>query len=197
MKKSILLFVLMVSVYTATYAQRSKAILFFKDGTEKEGFGKLNSQKQIKFRTERKAEVVKYSFDVLDRAKIYTNNGIHEYTLRMVKGDTVPTILEIVKIGRISLYKKVKEGMNTMQYGNGYGQTMSMHHYSIKNYYVQKEGEEMVTHLGSTGLFSKNFKKAASNYFGSCPKLAERINNKELKKSDILEIVRLYNKQCE
>ena len=83
--------------------------------------------------------------------------------------------------------------------GNGFGGGMHMtmgHSYNISSYYVRKENETEVTHLGSTSWISKNFKKAASNYFKDCPNLVEKLQNKEYKKKDIREIIDFYNEYC-
>lgn len=83
--------------------------------------------------------------------------------------------------------------------GGGYsggGMMMGGGYYSISNYYVKKDNDKEVTHLGSTGLFSKNFKKAASSYFSDCPSLVAKIQHKEFKKRHIEEIVAYYNTNC-
>ncbi|MCF6280409.1 MAG: hypothetical protein L3J14_08690 [Flavobacteriaceae bacterium] len=77
------------------------------------------------------------------------------------------------------------------------GGFVGMNSYTITSYYVSKHDEPLLTYLGAKGsLFSKNFKKAASEYFSDCPKLVWMIKNKELKKRDIVEIVDYYNKNC-
>ena len=43
---------------------------------------------------------------------------------------------------------------------------------------------------------TKSFKNRASTYFKDCPSLQTRIENKELKKEDLEEIVNFYNSSC-
>ncbi|RZS98804.1 hypothetical protein [Aquimarina brevivitae] len=183
------------------YSQRNKAILVFKDGTKIEGLAKINRAGIIKFRKAKGEKRVKYSFETLQYATLYDRDGGNTYFRLKVKGQSSPEILQRMQSGKVSLYKINTSGVNTMMMGGGagggFGAPMVMTTpYSINDYYVKKEGEEAVTHLGSTQLFSKNFKKAASDYFADCPVLVEKIQQREFKKKDIEAIVRFYNSQC-
>jgi hypothetical protein len=68
--------------------------------------------------------------------------------------------------------------------------------FTIKNYYLRKKHEKEVTHISSTHLFSKNFKKAATSYFEDCPDLVEKIATKEYRKRDIRAVIEFYNAKC-
>ena len=186
---------------SSAISQKYKGILVFKDSTSIEGLAKLKSSGEIVFRKSKKDKKVKYSFDSLQYAKLYDPDGIHKYYQIKVKGVPTPKILQLVQEGKVTLYKLNTTGMNTMNMGagagGGFGAPMPMtYHYSIDDYYVIKEGEKEVTHLGSTNLFSKNFKKAASDYFSDCPVLVEKIQQKEYKKKDIEAVIRFYNNNC-
>ncbi len=67
---------------------------------------------------------------------------------------------------------------------------------SSNNYYVSKSNTEEVFNLGDGTPFTKNFKKAASNYFKDCPTLFHLIKNNEYKIKDIVKIVEFYNENC-
>jgi hypothetical protein len=62
--------------------------------------------------------------------------------------------------------------------------------YSSERYVLQK-GDDVLKR--TKGL---NFKKDMQEYFSDCPKLAEKIENKEFRQYDLRSIVRFYNSQC-
>jgi len=182
MKKipSLLILVLMLCSLS-TYSQRTKAILYFKDGTQLTGLGKLKGASKVKFRKSRKDKAKKYHFKDLQKVKIYEGDNITTYEYLKVKGKNKYVVLEEVVLGKVALYKIVSQGQHVGFGMGGFGGAgggmvsgMGMS-YTIKNYYVRKKNEREVTHLGSTNLFSKNFKKAASTYFKSCPDLVKKI----------------------
>jgi len=185
------------------HSQRTRAALVLKDSTVLKGLGKINSVGLVKFRTTRKDKPSYYTFDQLQTVTLYEGDGIHTYVHKKIKNKSEPKILRIAKQGKVSLYKLVNERYNYAPAinsggnfgGAGFGGFGS--HYSIKHYYIQKENEDAATYLGSTSIFSKNFKKAALQYFADCPVLIEKIQNNEYKKRDITAIVGFYNKNCE
>lgn len=64
------------------------------------------------------------------------------------------------------------------------------------HYYLGKKGQTEVIHIGFPNSFSKNFKKITEDYFGSCPILFAKIDNREFERSDIQGIVNFYNNEC-
>ncbi len=199
MKSIYLLIILFMIAFSSAFSQNTKAVLIFKDGTSQEGLAKITASGLVKYRKAKGEKRVKYNFDKFEYIKLYESNGINNYVRRKVKGQLQPKILQVVTKGKVTLYKVNSSGMTPMNMGGpgGFGAAPVMyHHYSINSYYVQKEGEQVVTHLGSTELFSKNFKKAASTYFQDCSELVEKIQNKEYKKKDIENVVRFYNERC-
>ncbi len=200
MKKNIALLILFTGISVSTYAQRTEAIVYFKDGTKQEGLGKLISQNRVKFKKTRREKPVKYQFDILDKVVINEGGDTYEYVSRVVKDIEQPRVLELLEQGgKVSLFRVVNQGYNPNMgmagggAGTGFGPMTGTGYYSISNYYVQRSDEDKVTHLGSTHIFSKNFKKAASDYFQDCPALVEKIQNRAFKKRDIKEIVIYYN----
>ena len=57
--------------------------------------------------------------------------------------------------------------------------------------YILQKGDDVLKR--TKGL---NFKKDMQEYFSDCPKLAEKIENKEFRQYDLRSIVRFYNSQC-
>ncbi len=64
------------------------------------------------------------------------------------------------------------------------------------DYFVGKKNEEKLQLINSESFLYKNFRKTLSSYFHDCHVLVEKIQNKEFKKRDILEIVEFYNENC-
>lgn len=193
-----LLIIVVFAALLNVQAQRTKAELTFKDGTVKEGLGKLVGNK-IKFRANRNEKTIKYHFSLLKQAKIYYQDNISIYVYLEAENTKKPRVLEEVAIGKVSLYRTATQGY--APYAGSHGGFGGVgftggHSYSIKNFYVREEHEEKVTHLGSNQLFTKNFKQAASNFFKDCPTLAQKIQNKTLKKRDLIAIVEYYNQDC-
>jgi hypothetical protein len=150
----------------------------------------------VKFKT-KDSKALKYHFRDLKKVII----GDDSYVYLKVKGDDSYEVLEEVILGKMNLYQKVTEGhmVGAPMGGGGFGSAPMMgagHSYSISNYYVRKSDEVKVTHLGSTNLFSKNFKKAASAYFSDCPGLVSKIQSRKFKKRHIEDIVIYYNTSC-
>lgn len=183
-----------------THAQRTKAILTFKDGTTKTGLGKIIGN-DVKFKTNKKDKAIKYNFTNLESVKIYSNSTVTTYVSVKVKGFKEPVILQPLRQGKVNLYEEITVAYRTGGFmNNGFGNTAYSgvgYAYNINNFYVKKENETEAFHLGSNQLFSKNFKLAASTYFKDCPELVKKIESKEFKKKHIKEIVEFYNKQCD
>lgn len=202
-KLQLISFLLTIFLSSTLYAQRTKAILFFKDGTQITGLGKLKGANKVKFRKTRKDKAKKYDFKNLEKVKIYEADDIITYVYLKIKGKNKYKVLEQVVVGEVMLYKIVAQGQHAgvgmggfggAGGGMGFGMGTS---FTIKNYYVKRKNDQEVTHLGSTSLFSKSFKKAAGNYFKDCLNLVKKIQNKEYKKRDIREVVEYYNTECE
>ncbi|WP_378188289.1 hypothetical protein ACE939_07460 [Aquimarina sp. W85] len=184
--------------YNPVYAQRSTAILTYKDGKQLIGLGKIRASGKIKFKKEKKDKAQDFSFDSIARATIHEPYGMVHYVQRRVRGTNTYVVVELVKQGVVTLYRTYDRSYRTMrgepdQFGSGFVTSGSA---PIKNYYVHKEGEIGITHLGSNQIFSKNFKKVASAYFKDCPVLVNKIETREYRKRDVKEILSFYIEHC-
>jgi hypothetical protein len=92
--------------------------------------------------------------------------------------------------GEVSLYK-----MDFTRNSNfGGGMTMSSNH---SEYYVSKNGSDVVTTFNASGIFIENgFRKKSRVFFKDCPELVKMINDKTWKMKDIPKIVLYYNSEC-
>ncbi|MDC1324787.1 hypothetical protein N8216_02040 [Flavobacteriaceae bacterium] len=185
------------------HAQKSKAVLTFKDGTVKKGFGVLVSRDRVKFRTKRKSKPIKYHFKRLETVKITEKKESHTYTYVPIKNKDKPRVLEVKVAGDLSLYELSRTHVGGGHFGGvggaggfGGGGFTPVYVYNINNFYVRKTGQKAATHLGSNQLFSKNFKKAAATYFKDCPSLVKKIQSRTFKKRDLEKIVNYYNNKC-
>lgn len=201
-KKLFLLILFLITLSFDIVGQNTEAILIFKDGTKVIGLGKLKRGDIIKFRKNKNEKAVKYHFKELEKVTIMEDSRKVIYVYLKVKGSNNYAVLEESIIGKLSLYKVVTHG-NHVPMGVGFGGAGGMGmgmgmgaSFTIESFYLKRKDEENVTHLGSTSLFSKNFKKAAIEYFIDCEELVVKIEDNEYKKKDIEEIVNFYNRKC-
>jgi hypothetical protein len=184
-------------------AQKTEARLVFKDGTILNGLGKLKGAVCVKFRKDKNTKAKKYHFKDLESVQIYNGDSRTTYVYLLVKKKKKYKVLEEVVVGGISLYKVVSHGAHApmgVGFGGAGGMGMGMGMstgFTIKSYYLRRKEEKEVTHITSTDLFSKNFKKAATAYFNDCPDLVEKIETKEYRKRDIRAIIEFYNSKCQ
>ncbi len=200
MNLKVLITLVLLSFLSVSCGMSNKTILYFNDGKELTGFGKITANDNINFKTEN-SKIKKYDFKDLKRVKIYNGDDVTTYVRIRVADKSSDKVLEEVVLGKMNLYQKVIQGHMVgapMSGGVGGGAPMMSagHSYSISNYYVRRAGETEVTHLGSTNLFSKKFKKAASEYFSDCTSLVSKIQSRKFKKRHIEEVVTYYNTNC-
>lgn len=180
--------------------QNAEVTLFFKDGTTKEGFGNRKGTVYMKFKENGAKRYKKYHFNELKKATIKEDGLGIDYFYLLVKRESRFVVVQEISRGKISMFKSVAKGQHFM--GNaGFGSNgVGFTHvagYDIEEYFVRRKGEYAMVNLGSTSLFSKNFKKAASTYFKDCPKLVAKIQIREFMKKDIEAIVDFYNSECQ
>ncbi len=200
MKKKIFLAIVLIS--TILGAQNQKATLYFRDGTSATGLARIiGANVKIKFRKNKNSKKIFYSYKKVDKILIRENDEDVMYQFKIIQNKKTPLLLEILKEGKVTLYRNVRwnsfggaptwNATGTMYFTKGYT-------YPISNYYVSRDNKDVVFHLGAKGsLFTKNFKKAASEYFKDCKALVNKIQKKEFRKKDIIEIVGFYNTNCQ
>jgi len=77
----------------------------------------------------------------------------------------------------------------------GFGNINIQKHQKSTRFYVSKNNDTTIVEFPTKTVF-KSFKKNASIFFKDCSELVEKIRKKELKKSNIIEIVEFYNNTC-
>lgn len=199
MKIRIITFVV-VFLSLSAFSQSTKTTIYFNDGSEEAGLGKLITKNRIKFRRSIQDDPEKMSFSTIAKVKMEVNGSEKTYRLVAVEGKKKPLVLEELIVGELSLYRSTVHGQTPRYAGSGFGPGASGmaggSFFSINNYYVKKRTESEAIHLASNQLFKKNFRKGSKIYFKGCPSLVEKIQGREYKKRDLEEIIKYYNSNC-
>ncbi|WP_442845062.1 hypothetical protein [Leeuwenhoekiella sp. H156] len=193
---------LSVAVLIGCAAPLAPVTLYMENGEVAKGFATQNPYKKVKFKTERQGKGVTYTFDEIAQAEYNTNEGIKRYIKLPLADKEDELVVQEIVTGRVSLYTTNRQGYNPgapMGFGaaGGMGMGFGGYAYNIDNFYLKRETETGMTHLGSNQLFTKNFIKAASDYFKDCPQLVEKIEAKDYRKQDLRAIVTYYNENCD
>ncbi|MGW9684548.1 hypothetical protein [Flagellimonas sp. 2504JD1-5] len=180
----------MISVNS--FGQGFKAEVIFKNGKVLKGLGEPAHQHWIRFKKEKKAKKEFFSFREVDTVKVWYDFTPTVFVYQKIKDRTYPDVLEVVHVGeKVIYYRDDTQGYMTSKARGG------LHGVPLTHSFVRKKREEEAIHLGTSYWVSKNFKKAASNFFSDCPALVEKIQNKELKKKNLMAIIDFYNNSCE
>lgn len=174
-------------------AQKTEVIVVFNNGDSLSGYGSITGD-YLKFKINKKSKPIKYHFSKLKYTNLLSKNRIQTYKYIQIKSENDFRVLEEILTGKVNLYIDKKNGYNyNITSNSGY---MGGQPYSINRYYLKRKNENQVTPIGSDELFSKNFNKSVLNFFSDCSFLINKINNKEFKKKDIVEMVNYYNLNC-
>ena len=194
--KFISILILLTSVNSV--AQKFKAELIFKDGRTLIGLGEPAQKNLIRFRKEKKAKKEFFTFEEVDTLKVYYDFDPTIFVYQRIKGRIYPDVLELANVGKnVIFYRDNTQGYMTFSNGgatNGMGTWRTV---NLTHSFVRKPNDDEATHLGSNDWMSKNFKKAASNFFSDCPQLVKKIENRELKKKNLMAIIDFYNNSCD
>ncbi|WP_395062253.1 hypothetical protein [Flavobacterium sp.] len=193
MKKIIILIV--ITICTNVFGQEREATILFNDSTSVKGFGEIKKEK-IYFRVSLDAKIKEWDFKMAS-GLIFSGYGFSEKYL-YIKPDKYskkPIIMEVMEEGNVNLYKKsfitqkaYVDPTKSLTYFN----YRKIYVYDFEStYYVKRKNEENATDL------SFSFKINSVKYFSDCKILVEKINKKEFKKDNIVEIVYYYNDYCD
>ncbi|WP_190808398.1 hypothetical protein [Flagellimonas sp. S3867] len=198
MKTTTLILLVLLTCLHSLIAQKTEATILFKNGEVLTGLAKFKGEEKIIFRKTKKSEKQVFELDLVDTLKVHQKERSITYTQVRIKDSEKPKVLEMVSTGeKATLFRKISVGYNPgVPAPGGYGTGAIPTHYSISSSYVRKAGEDEAVYLGNNQLFSKNFKKGATELFQDCPSLIKKIENKEYKKKDIKDIIEFYNNEC-
>ncbi|WP_421804883.1 hypothetical protein [Flagellimonas sp.] len=197
MKSILVVIIAMVLCTSITSAQKTKAVLVLKNGDRLEGFAKLNAWDMIRFRKEKKAKRENYTFDQVDTLKLFEDTEPTIYVKVKIEDKENPKVLELANHGKnVVSYRDVVRGSMMMTPMPNGGMMTTGYWGSMTYSYLRKTNEEEATYLASSAWVALNFRKRASEFFADCPALVTKIQNRELKRGDLEEIVDYYNTQC-
>lgn len=194
MKKVLLLIVLLfLSLSTAAQFGFKKAKIYLKDGTTQTGFAKIKFlDSKIKFKANKKDDAKTYSYIQLEKFII---DGI-AYDYKITTKSSAIEIFRVKQRGKVSLYYHIKSNPGAPMGGTPGGISVNITT-STEVYYIAKNDDDKLTKLFNLfGPSKKVFKKIVPKFFGDCPDLLDKIDYKEYRKGDIVEIVNFYNLKC-
>ncbi len=190
-----IIFILAIFICIASFGQNQKATLYFRDGTIIEGLIKFTLfEDQIKFRKNKKSEKIIYDYKVLKKFETTEEGESVEYHYKINKSSRYITypLVKLVEKGKKSLYSKQGWVYSApMGPSGGVGQS-----YPVTIHYISDNESDFIYNISSKKVFRGKFKKAGAEYFKDCQSLSEKISSKELKYTDIVEIIKYYNENC-
>lgn len=162
------------------------AKLYFKNGETLYGIGKIGNKK-IKFKTHSNSrEILEYTPEEIYGFDLLVDRKIIKYRYRYLSNKNDKLILLVLAIqGKASLYID-KNHLNQLyqdRLDSGY------------NFYVGRENNSSVTFL-STNQGSFNGIEPTLEYFKDYPSLCAKIKSRFLRISEMPEIVKYYNSEC-
>ena len=168
-----------------TLSQESKSgEIFFNNGNIIKGIVNVGNSK-ISVKKNIDGRSITFGHMGIDSVRIYNSDSVSSYIYK--KHQKKILLLEVISTGKVQLF------MYTFPQVYGYGGFSgggTMH-------YLGRKGESSVTRLTVKGVVDKSFKKSTSKFFKDCPKLVEKIKNREYRRDDIIEIVNYYNFECQ
>jgi len=210
MKNKTLIIVLILLISFATNAQKTKTVLYYKNGDSIVGFSKGVHYDLIKFSNEKKGKYRKKDITNIKKVILYYKNGKVEYHHLYVKKKRKMEEFysRLVLKGPINYYIYSSQythnftSFKNINIGNGKTlnqMTQERSNHTVNIIYLKNKKSKHAVYISDLyfSLFgAKIFRKNAATFFNDCPKLAKKIKSKELKKPDIIEIVEFYNNNC-
>ncbi|WP_284651862.1 hypothetical protein [Flavobacterium terrisoli] len=184
------------------FSQRLKCTVYLTDGTTKEGVSRFKANDDVKFRMTDDSEPEIISKEKIEKINLEENGIIGTYRYKIAT-EEIGLWLKEEAVGEVCLYSTRVSGFfygggasfNSAG-GVGVGAGVMMGGGEVIHYYVCHQNDTEVFKITSIGNISKNFKKAASEFFKDCPELVGKIESKEFKKDDIEKVVWFYNNHC-
>jgi hypothetical protein len=170
-------------------------------GTEKLRYRSDRQSKKRKFKVH-EVESVVFTIDFKERVdgKRIEKTRVDTYVPVLIKEkrkNDLMGFMQKVVVGNVSLYGRTVTQYNGSSIGGvgGAAAPMFIPSWSSHNQlWVKRDGQE--AELINQISLLKGFKARAVEYFEDCPSLIEKLQDRELKKSDLKEIVEFYNVDC-
>ncbi len=200
--KNILFLILITLLPLNFLSQTKRAVIYLKDGTKKKGIARFSNycSNVIMYKKNKNSKLKKLTKDDFYKVILIKGNDVEVYefkTIKNPKGDTL--LLKFHINGHLNLYSLT----DTVIYNNhsagvkseGFGNISLGTEHSATTFFLSRKNSNIVDYFPIHSPL-QSFKKKASKYFKDCPKLVEKIRNKEYQQKHIFEIVTFYNLKC-
>jgi hypothetical protein len=195
MKKIIQLLLLLISLNCFT---QTKATILKTNGEVLKGFAYVSSYD---------SNIIKFKKNINDKPKKFGHKDIKkvffilgdesfiEYQFKKISKRKFQLMKVLIK-GKLNLYSFTDSVLyNTQSSGEGFGNVSIGKLHTSTHFYLSKNEYGIVDEFPNKSVF-KSFKKNASTYFNDCNELVKKINNREFKNSNVIEVVEFYNSTC-
>lgn len=172
--------------FAITHAQYNEGTAFFKDSTKLKGLIKIKGFGGIKYKTTKDADPITYDYNSV------TGFEVDGDTYRYIKHQEgfAARLLKENLTGKIYLYSnEVYNPGHSIPNGFGGAGGMMFGGGSSTIYFLLIK--DKITRVGA------KLKKKHLELFKDCPSLIKKIENKDLKRRNVYDIVKYYNTNCE
>lgn len=195
-KIQVILFFLLGILSTKMYSQKGMSTIYFEDGTTKKWFIKVisNYKNNTKF--------TKPVYRIVLHDKISNDTIVYEYI--KLKKKKKPFFMKVIIDGKkAALYSRyhIKHPGSYMSFdvSNPTGPMTFSSGGDGDLYYAKKKDSTYAMEIyqtGTLGFYGSKFKRRAQIFFSDCPDLTKKINNKEFKTQNVLEVFEYYENSC-
>ena len=188
----LLLVVFSLAIFKAL-GQKTKAVVIFVDGTEKVGFAKLPySDKGIKFWASKKA---KKELIPLERVDTLKTDDATYYVRTKIKDVEKPALMHCtMQVEKVFLYTDY--GTANLPITISQASSGGSRFYAVASYFLRKSEDQAATFIGTDQTSYKTLEKALLPFFKDCPKLLQRIKDRQYSRKKMWELVHYYDKNC-
>ncbi|MET7030635.1 hypothetical protein [Sediminicola luteus] len=195
--KQILFVLFLIITSNVSFAQVNLTKVVLKSGETVNGINGTLKSKFYKYKNYSGGKNIKIAYSEIDIIQIQyekDNINIYEVLQRMDDGKFYP-VHKAFDGNKVKLYTTSGSGAIPMAPGGmgGFGTTS----YTVTTFYIKKTDDEKMTYLGAYNPIINTFKDNVYRYFSDCPKLMEKLENKDFKlKNGAQEIAEFYDKHC-
>lgn len=163
--------------------------LHFYDGTQVSGNGIVkNGINEILIRNKVRNKVETYSFFEIKKLDVFYGEKVISFIFVVPDSYNHPLLLQQIREGKVNLYMRER---------NSIGNEIIDRPRAPKYYFLERHSEGRGNPVIPYTHLSRKFKKSAKAYFQDCPSLVEKIQSKEYKREDVIEMVDFYNSECQ
>jgi hypothetical protein len=194
-------FILVLIAVSSDAANFIKAELKFTDGKTLKGlatFPDKPDDKSISFKSNDKADAVKYESELLKTLVYHFDDGDVEFDRIMIIPSLTngtktagPYWLEVVERGYTTLYFALRAGSTVVRSGVASTQSADKFWYCLR---PGEPGAKVISWVIGKVNANATFMREGQKYFADYPELAQKIKDKTYRYDQITEAVKEYNK---